>query len=210
MYEHPSELSGQLTITYTYKKGLYLNITNRCTNACEFCIRDNDVGVYGSSPLILEREPSVDEIIDDLSKRNLADFDEIIFCGYGEPTCRLDDMLVICRHLREVCALPIRLNTNGHASMIAGKDTAPMFDGMFDAVSISLNAANAATYLQVCRPEFGISAYDGMLDFAVKLTKFVPKVAFSVVGGTVPDEQIAVCERIAAEIGIEFRLRVRE
>ena len=199
-----------MTITYTYKKGLYLNITNRCTNACEFCIRENDVGVYGSSSLILEREPSVSEIIADIETRDLSAFDEIIFCGYGEPTCRLDDMLEVCRYLRKTCELPIRLNTNGHASMIAEADTAPMFEGMFDSVSISLNAANAPTYTQVCRPEFGISAYGGMLDFASRLTKYVPHITLSVVGGTVPDEEIAVCEKIAADMGVHFRLRVKE
>ena len=153
-----------MVITYNIKNSLYLNITNHCTNRCDFCIRDHGTGLYAS--LKLEREPALDEILGDVLSQNLHKYKEIVFCGYGEPTCRLYDLLAICKKLREVTDTPIRLNTNGHASLISGEDTAPMFKGLIDVVSISMNAADPDTYYQLCHPKFGEDTYVGVLKFA--------------------------------------------
>lgn len=207
-----------MTITYTYKKGLYLNITNKCTNRCTFCLREYGDTVYGSPSLRLEREPSYDEIIADLKyssvgeTHDLSVYDEIVFCGYGEPTCRLYDMLKVCRYIKENSPTPIsiRVNTNGHASMITGDDTPPMFSGLVDIISISLNASDAKTYTEICHPKFGDETYTGLLKFIRDITKYVPKVVVSVVRGTLPDEQIPKCAQIADEFGVEFRIREKE
>ena len=194
-----------MVITYNIKNSLYLNITNHCTNRCDFCIRDHGTGLYAS--LKLEREPALDEILGDVLSQNLHKYKEIVFCGYGEPTSRLYDLLAICKKLREVTDTPIRLNTNGHASLISGEDTAPMFKGLIDVVSISMNAADPDTYYQLCHPKFGEDTYVGVLKFAREISKYVPKVVLTAVESTIQPDDVDRCRRIAADLGAEFRLR---
>ena len=194
-----------MVITYNIKNSLYLNITNHCTNRCDFCIRDHGTGLFAN--LKLEREPLLDEILDDVLSQNLHKYKEIVFCGYGEPTCRLYDLLAVCKKLREVTDTPIRLNTNGHASLISGEDTAPMFKGFIDVVSISMNAADPDTYYQLCHPKFGEDTYVGVLKFAREISKYVPKVVLTAVEGTIQPDDVDRCRRIAADLGAEFRLR---
>ena len=194
-----------MVITYNIKNSLYLNITNHCTNRCDFCIRDHGTGLYAS--LKLEREPALDEILGDVLSQNLHKYKEIVFCGYGEPTCRLYDLLATCKKLREVTDTPIRLNTNGHASLISGEDTAPMFKGLIDVVSISMNAADPDTYYQLCHPKFGEDTYVGVLKFAREISKYVPKVVLTAVESTIQTDDVDRCRRIAADLGAEFRLR---
>ena len=136
-----------MTIAYTVGDGLYLNITNQCTNSCDFCIRNNGDGAYGSDSLWLEREPSAEEVLDAVREYDLSDFSELVFCGYGEPTYRLDVMLCVCRKIKsEYPDTKIRLNTNGHASRIAGRDVSGELAGLVDTVSISLNSSDATGY----------------------------------------------------------------
>ena len=135
-----------MVITYVVKNALYVNLTNHCTNRCEFCYREySHPEVFPN--LKLEREPTLQEVIADLFSYNLGNFSEIVFSGGGEPTCRLYDMLETCKKLREVTSTPIKVNTNGQASMILKEDTAPAFKGLVDCVSISLNAADSDTYM---------------------------------------------------------------
>ena len=194
-----------MVITYNIKNSLYLNITNHCTNRCDFCIRDHGTGLFAN--LKLEREPLLDEILEDVLSQNLHKYKEIVFCGYGEPTCRLYDLLAVCKKLREVTDTPIRLNTNGHASLISGEDTAPMFKGLIDVVSISMNAADPDTYYQLCHPKFGEDTYVGVLKFAREISKYVPKVVLTAAEGTIQPDDVDRCRRIAADLGAEFRLR---
>ena len=123
-----------MVITYPLKSGLYVNLTNRCPCACEFCLRRNSSpGMFGSEPLWLEREPSVEEVVASIESRNLADVTEIVFCGYGEPTERLDDLLAVAGHIRRnYPAMPVRINTNGLSDLINGERTAKKLKGRFD------------------------------------------------------------------------------
>ncbi len=196
-----------MALTYVINHSLYVNITNLCTNKCEFCVRDSSYAPEIFNDLRLEREPTLEEIIADLSSHNLNNFSEIVFCGYGEPTCRLYDMLETCKIIRERSSTPIRVNTNGHASMIMGEDTAPAFKGLVDCVSISLNAADADTYMKLCHPRFGEDTFVGVVKFAREIVKYVPQVVFTVVRGTIPDADIERCEQIAMGIGAGFRVR---
>lgn len=197
-----------MTITYRVKNGLYVNITNECTNRCEFCIRNNGPGAYGSDSLWLEREPTREEVLADIERQNPENFEEIVFCGYGEPTCRLHDMLWICRQIRARWKnIRIRLNTNGHASLFYGEDTTPLFAGLFDVVSISLNAADAQTYDKICRSIYREEAFYGVLKFARDIKKYVPCVILTVVAGFISDEEIKKCARIAEELGVKLRVR---
>ena len=197
-----------MTIVYVFENTLYLNITNRCTNSCDFCVRTVSDGYYSENSLWLEYEPSLDEILTALEKYKFADYKEIVFCGYGEPTCRLNIMLQVCRFIRKKSGIKIRLNTNGHASLIEHHDTAPLFEGLLDTVSVSLNTADAESYQNICHSKFGKSAFYGMLDFAREVKKYVPEVLFSVVRTTIPESDVEKCKKIADEYGI--RLRVRE
>jgi radical SAM protein, tatD family-associated len=197
-----------MTIVYVFENTLYLNITNRCTNSCDFCVRTVSDGYYSENSLWLEYEPSLDEILTALEKYKFDDYKEIVFCGYGEPTCRLNIMLQVCRFIRKKSGIKIRLNTNGHASLIEHHDTAPLFEGLLDTVSVSLNTADAESYQNICHSKFGKSAFYGMLDFAREVKKYVPEVLFSVVRTTIPESDVEKCKKIADEYGI--RLRVRE
>ena len=196
-----------MTITYEVDGGLYVNVTNRCSNRCSFCIRNNDDGAYGSETLWLEREPTVSEIIDSITARDLSKYKEIVFCGYGEPTYRLEDIVLVARRIKEIKNISIRINTNGHSDLIAGRNTAEDFRGAFDTVSISLNTPNPEKYVEICHPVFKNQAFDSLLEFAKNVKKCVPNVAFSVVRQTLSEKELSECEEIARSCGIKLRIR---
>ena len=197
-----------MTIVYRVGDGLYVNITNRCPCACEFCIRKNAAGVYGSDPLWLEREPTVGEICAAIASAEKM-YQSVVFCGYGEPTERLDVLLDVAKFIRRTMpGMPIRVNTNGLSDLIAGHETTKEFAGLIDAVSISLNAENADRYAAICHPKFGAEAYPAMLKFAKGIKAYVPSVTMTIVG--TPDmtpERIAACKRIVDDVGVNFRVR---
>ena len=197
-----------MTATYRVGKGLYVNLTNRCPCACTFCIRQNGSGVYGSDSLWLEREPTADEVCESVEK-NFGECRELVFCGYGEPTERLDVLLEVAGRFREKHpAIPIRVNTNGLSDLIAGEPTAHRFKGLVDAVSISLNAPTAEEYVALCRPKFGAAAYPALLKFAAEVKGFVRDVVLTVVGtDALTSEKEEACRRIAAECGVSLRVR---
>ena len=197
-----------MTATYRVGDGLYVNLTNRCPCACTFCIRQNGDGVYGSDSLWLEREPTADEVCESIEK-NLGDCRELVFCGYGEPTERLDALLEVAARFRKSHPdIPIRVNTNGLSDLIAGEPTAHRFAGLVDAVSISLNAPTAEEYVALCRPKFGAEAHAALLKFAGEVKRFVPNVTLTVVGTeALTPEKEAACRRLAAERGVPLRVR---
>ena len=199
-----------MTLTYKVKNGVYINMTNRCPCACTFCLRHNAPGVYGSDPLWLDREPTVDEVIESLNGWDLCTLDEIVFCGYGEPTERLYDILEVAKYIRSVSSVKIRINTNGLSDLIHGKSTAPDLKGLIDTVSVSLNATNAEDYLRVCRPRFGIESYDAMLAFTKECTKYVPSVVMTVVDVVTSKEEQAKCKAICDSVGATLRIRPYE
>ena len=194
-----------MIITYTCGNGLYVNMTNRCSNACDFCVRSHGDTVYGN--LWLDREPTVEEIEKSIFERDLNAFSEIVFCGYGEPTERLSDMLSICKKIRERSDIKIRVNTNGHSDLIKSRDTSAEFKGLVDVVSISLNTSDAGEYERMCVPEFGKEAHAALIRFAENVKKYVGEVVLSVVDTTIPKEDIEKCRKIAENIGVSFRLR---
>lgn len=194
-----------MTILYTVGSGLYINLTNRCPCACTFCIRQNGDGAYGSDSLWLEREPGVDEVIAELEKRDLSQFTEVVFCGYGEPMERAEDVAFLGRYIRDNYGLPVRLNTNGLGDKIKGMPTARLLDGAIDTVSISLNQCTAEKYNAVTRPKWE-DAFEAMLSFAADCKAYVPKVVFTVVD-VIPPEDISRCKAVAMSLGIELRVR---
>lgn len=197
-----------MTIAYPVNTGLYINMTNRCPCACTFCLRKNGDSVYGSDPLWLDREPTVEETCKAIDAFDLSAFKEIVFCGYGEPTERLDDLLAVAAHLKAHYDLPIRINTNGLSDLINGEPTERKLQGLIDTVSVSLNATDAEEYLKVVRPKFGLESYDAMLRFTKDCTAYVPHVVMTVVGEPVTTaEEQARCRAICETLGATLRIR---
>ena len=196
------------TITYEVKNGLYLNITNRCPCSCTFCIRNNDDHVYGSEPLWLDHEPSVSEICDAIDQKDLASYEEVVFCGYGEPSERLDALLEVAAYIKKKSPIRIRVNTNGLSDLIHGEKTAPKLKGLIDVVSISLNATNPEDYLKMVRPKFGIGSFDAMLSFAKDCTAYVPDVVMTIVDTVTTKEEQEKSLQICNDLSV--RLRIRE
>ena len=201
-----------MVITYPVKSGLYVNLTNRCPCACEFCLRNNAPGVFGSDSLWLDREPTVDEIIASIESRNLDDFTELVFCGYGEPTERLDDLLAVARHVKSIRpGMHVRVNTNGLSDLIHGEPTAAKLKGLVDTVSISLNTPDPEEYLKVCRPKFGFESWQAMLDFARSCKDCVPDVVMTIVDEPVTTPEVQEkCRAITDSLGVRLRIRPYE
>ncbi len=192
------------TIGYAAHGNLYLNITNRCSAKCSFCIRDLCDGVYGYN-LWLSAEPTYEEIIDELKNTDLSRYKEVVFTGFGEPTCRFDTLLQVTAWLREK-GKRVRLDTNGHAKlMYPDRDVvAELKAAGMRSVSISLNAESKEKYDQLCRPAFS-DAYNSLLEFAKESVKAGMRTQMTVVG--VPGIDISACEKIAAGLGATFRVR---
>lgn len=196
-----------MTITYPVSKGIYVNITNRCPCACTFCIRNHKDHVFESDTLWLDREPTVQEICDSLDTWNLEEYEEIVFCGFGEPTVRLYDLLEVARYIKSKGNIKIRINTNGLADLIWNKSTASELKGVIDTVSVSLNATNKEDYLKVVRPKFGIESFDALLKFTKECTEYVPSVMMTVVDVVTTKEEQEACRKICESVGAIFRVR---
>ena len=197
-----------MTVTYRVGRGLYVNMTNRCTNRCDFCIRNNGEGAYGSDSLWLIAEPTVAQTLESITAADPSSYEELVFCGYGEPSVRLYDVRAVALHVKErYPELPIRINTNGHSDLIFGFDTAPLYGGAFDTVSVSLNTPSAEKYNEMCHPVYGLSAHEALISFAKNVNKYVHNVVFSVVRETLTDGELRECEKIAEMAGVTLKVR---
>lgn len=196
-----------MTITYKVKNGIYVNMTNRCPCACVFCLRQNGPGVYGSDSLWLEHEPTVDEVKADIDKWDLSQYDEVVFCGYGEPTERLPELLEVAAYIKSKSDIKTRINTNGLANLIWNRPTEADLEGLIDTLSISLNANNAEDYLKLTRSKFGIGSWQAMLDYAKESTKYVSNVVMTVVDKVTTPEEQEESRRICESLGVTLRVR---
>ena len=184
----------------------YVNTTNRCPCACTFCLRQTKEMMENNS-LWLKEEPSKEMIIEEFKKYNLNDFKEIVFCGFGEPMERWNDIKEVIDYIRSVKKdMKIRINTNGLANDIYDRDVTPEYKGRFDTVSISLNAPTKEEFLELTRSKFGISSFDDMLDFSKKCKAYVQNVVLTVVD-IIGEEKIEACQKITDEIGVTLRVR---
>ncbi|MCL2884389.1 MAG: TatD family nuclease-associated radical SAM protein, partial [Oscillospiraceae bacterium] len=195
---------------YELDGALYMNLTNRCPCRCAFCIRQNGDGVGSADTLWLESEPAAAEVTAALAERDLSQYREIVFCGYGEPTCAMDVLLNVCRWLKSYAhdAPPVRLNTNGLGDLINGSPVAPLLAGLVDTVSVSLNAPTAEEYEALCQPVFGPASFDALLAFAKDCQVYVPHVTLTVVDVLAPDT-LARCEAVARQAGLPLRVRAK-
>lgn len=201
-----------MTITYEYEDALYVNLTNKCNCNCEFCLRHGrkEGSIYTEDSLWLEREPTRQEALDSFLSRDVCSYREIVFCGYGEPTYRIEDILWLVDQLKERFGgqlPPVRINTNGHANLFLGRDVAPLLQGRIDTISISLNGSTPEEYCAVTKPRQGVQAWDAMLDFARECREYVPHVVMTIVDKDKTPEEIARCRRLTEDLGVTLRIR---
>ncbi|RLB54628.1 MAG: radical SAM protein [Deltaproteobacteria bacterium] len=199
-----------MVIAYPYRpESLYLNVTNRCSNDCRFCVRNRGDFSLAGFDMRLTEEPSADQVLAAIAEREAAHggpFGEVVFCGFGEPTFRLELIGEVGRTLRSA-GTTVRLNTNGQGALIAGRDPWPTLTDALDAVSISLNAPDSVSYQALCRPRHGEAAYDAVLSFAQRASERLDEVVLTVVGFTLDDDATERCEQIANSLGVGFRIR---
>lgn len=196
-----------MTILYKVHQNLYVNLTNKCPCACTFCLRQTRDQMGESGSLWLEREPTYEEIIADFDNFRMEDYQELVFCGFGEPTERLDVILKVAEYAKNKYHIPTRINTNGLSDLIHGEKTAHLLRGLIDTVSISLNTPNPQRYHELVRSKFGDVSYQAMLDFARDCTKYVPRVVMTTVTTTLTAEEEQQCAKICEEIGAVYRIR---
>jgi TatD DNase family protein len=197
------KLEGETTrISYRIRNSLYLNITNRCSNRCSFCAKFSDFTVKGHY-LRLEHEPAFEEVM--AAMGDPSAFDEVVFCGYGEPMLRLDLIREVAAELKKM-GCSVRINTDGQANLVHGRNVLPELAGLIDCISVSLNAADADTYDNLCHSPFGKAGFAGVCTFLSEARKYIPRVIASAV--TVPGLDIAAVEKLAKSLGVEFRERL--
>ena len=195
-----AELNPQ--IAYQIRNSIYLNITNQCTLACTFCPKHTDYEVKGHY-LKLDHEPNIEEIFQAVGQPE--GYDEVVFCGYGEPTKRLEIVKVIAQRMKEQGAKRIRLNTDGLANLVYGKNVAAELKGLVDAVSISVNAPDAKTYFKICPSKYKEKSYEEVINFVKECKKYIPEVVITAVA--MPGIDVSAMERLAQNLRVKLKMR---
>lgn len=195
------------TILYEVKNGLYINLTNRCPCNCTFCLRQSHDDPGNEESLWLDWEPSFKEVKAALEQRDLTKYPEIVFCGFGEPLEAFDVLIATASYLKTFYQGKIRLNTNGLGDLIVGRPVAREMKGLIDAVSISLNAANASSYQAVSDSCYGEKSFDAVLSFAAACVKVIPEVTLTTVATTISRDEEKRCAEICANLGVKYRIR---
>ncbi len=192
------------------KRNLYVNITNECNCACTFCLR-NMKKMAEASSLWLKKKPTLEEFKEALDSVPWEYIKEVVFCGFGEPTMRLDVLVELLHYVKEKHPeIPTRLNTNGLGELEYGREISADFEGILDTVSISLNASNPERYYTLTRAKYGIRSYEALLDFAEHSKKYVPHVVLTIVDKVEGPEEIARCQKICEERQLTLRVRAYE
>ncbi|MET0065840.1 MAG: TatD family nuclease-associated radical SAM protein [Candidatus Thiodiazotropha sp.] len=190
-------------ISYQIDNNLYLSITDRCTLECAFCPKTlGDMTVKGYD-LTFDHRPTAEEVIASID--DPARYDQVVFCGYGEPTLRLNVLLEVARHIKKQGG-QVRVNTDGLSNLVHKHDTLPELGECVDALSVSLNAQNADVYDRHCRPNLP-GSYEAMLEFLSRAPQFIPDVTASAIDG-LEGVDIPACEAIANRLKVKFRRRV--
>lgn len=196
-----------MTIFYRFDEKMYANITNRCPCACTFCIRKNADSIADNDSLWLEHEPSLDEIKSAFDSFDKSGISEVVFCGYGEPMERADELMETAKYIKSKADMKIRINTNGLVGFINPRFDIFSMRGVIDSVSISLNASEPEKYYDIVRPKFGLPSYNSMLNFAILAKSCIENVSFTIVDTGNMDEEINACRVRADDLGIPLRVR---
>ncbi len=192
-------------ILYTYQNQVYANITNRCDCNCQFCIRSHKDSVGEAENLWFKKEPTLEDIKAAMDAFDFEGFEELVFCGYGEPTCALENLLESAAYAKEKYGIKIRLNTNGLCNLYHKRNIVPQLAKVVDSVSISLNAPTPEKYQEVTRPQFE-NAFPAMLEFAKLAKEAFSHTQLSIVD-VLCEEEIEACKKLAEDLGIYLRIR---
>ena len=200
-------MKTSMTILYRVRNNLYINLTNRCSSSCTFCLRQTRDHMEDSDSLWLTHEPDFEEVKAAFLKQDMDLYEEVVFCGFGEPTERFDLLIQVARFVKDNYHKPIRLNTNGQGDLINQRPIAPEMEGLIDTISISLNTPDAKKYQEIVRSQFGEKAYPAMLAFVKEAKKYVPNIVLSTVATTLTAEEEAQCRNICDNLGVTYRIR---
>ena len=194
------------TYLYALDGNLYVNLTNKCSNGCDFCVRNERSSYYGNYLWLRNGDPTVEKVIAAANGfGDLTRFKEVVFCGFGEPTYKVAEMVALCDFFHEK-GMKTRLNTNGQGNLINKRDLVPDLKGKIDFVNISLNASCVDKYQPICRSQFGEAGFAGMIDFAKLCRKEGVDCRFSIVD-CIGEEEVEACKRLAESIRIPLYVR---
>ena len=194
------------TYAYTLDGNLSINLTNKCSNGCDFCVRNERSSYYGNYLWLRHGEPTVEKVIAAVNGfGDLSRFKEAVFCGFGEPTYKVAEMVALCDYFHEK-GLKTRLNTNGQGNLINKRDIVPDLKNKIDFVNISLNASCVEKYQPICRSQFGESGFAGMIEFAKLCRKNGVACRFSIVD-CIGEAEVEACKRLAESVKIPLYVR---
>ncbi len=194
------------TYLYVLDGNLYVNLTNKCSNACDFCVRNERSSYFGNYLWLKNGDPTAEKVKAAANGYgDLTRFKEVVFCGFGEPTYRLAEMLALCDYFHEK-GLKTRLNTNGQGNLINKKDIVPDLKGKIDFVSISLNASCYEKYQAICRSQYREAGFDSMIEFAKLCRRNGVACRFSVVD-CIGEDEVQACKYLAESVRIPLYVR---
>ncbi|MBE5750956.1 MAG: radical SAM protein [Clostridiales bacterium] len=194
------------TYAYVLDGNLYINLTNKCSNGCDFCVRNERASYYGHYLWLRHGEPTVDKVIAAVKQLgDLSQFKEVVFCGFGEPTYKVAEMVELCDYFHEK-GLKTRLNTNGQGNLINKRDIVPEIKGKIDFVNVSLNASCAEKYQKICRSQFKEMGFDALVEFAKICRRNGVKCRFSIVD-CIGEEEVEACKKLAESVKVPLYIR---
>ncbi len=194
------------TYVYQLDGNLYINLTNKCSNGCDFCVRNERTSYFGHYLWLNHGEPTAEKVISACNGMgDLTRFKEVVFCGFGEPTYRMEQMLALCDYFHEK-GLKTRLNTNGQGSLINKRDIIPEMKKKIDKISISLNASCAEKYQKICRSQFGENGFGAMIEFAKSCKRAGIECRFTLVD-YVGEDEVEMCKKVAQSVNVPLTIR---
>ena len=194
------------TYVYVLDGNLYINLTNKCSNGCDFCVRNERTSYYGYYLWLKHGEPSVEKVISAVNGMgDISKYKEAVFCGFGEPTYKVAEMVALCDYFHGK-GLKTRLNTNGQGNLINKRDIVPDLKGKIDLVNISLNASCAEKYQKICRSQFREMAFDAIIEFAKICKRNGVNCRFSIVD-CIGEEEVESCKKLCQIANIPLYIR---
>lgn len=200
-----SEENRKDTYVYELDGNVYINLTNKCSNGCEFCVRNERASYYGNYLWIRHGDPSAEKVIAELDRKDFAAYKELVFCGFGEPTYKLAEMVKIAEYAHSR-GMKTRLNTNGQGNLINKRDIVPDLKGKIDLVNVSLNAPDAESYQKICHSQYRLDAFPALIEFAKLCVKNGVACRFSVVD-CIGEDAVESCRRLAESSGVPLYVR---